>query len=205
MLRVPVRGILPIDVAAVLDRGGRHQAGVRPWRTPRIDRSMTLFLAAFGAMIAALIEATVVGYLRVGESQPHLVFVLAVIVTVVGGFDRGLVWAFVGGLFLDVLTQRPLGISSFALLLSVGGVAALGRVLPRIRPLLPILATLLLSFVYSMTVYVTYSALRGPAPSSEGIDLLIPNTAYDVVLAALLGPLIVAFADRRAEAERVEW
>jgi rod shape-determining protein MreD len=166
---------------------------------------MTLFLAAFGAMIAALIEATVVGYLRVGESQPHLVFVLAVIVTVVGGFDRGLVWAFVGGLFLDVLTQRPLGISSFALLLTVGGVAVLGRLLPRIRPLLPIIATLLLSLVYSMTVYITYSALRGPAPSSEGIDLLLPNAAYDVVLAALLGPLIVAFADRRAEAERVEW
>jgi hypothetical protein len=59
---------------------------------------MTLLLAAFGAIVAALIEATVVGYLRVGESQPHLVFVLAVIVTVVGGFDRGLVWAFVGGL-----------------------------------------------------------------------------------------------------------
>jgi rod shape-determining protein MreD len=166
---------------------------------------MTLLLAAFGAIVAALVEATIVPYLRVGESEPHLVFVFAVIVTVVGGFDRGLVWAFVGGLFLDVLTQRPLGISAFALLLSVGGVAALGRLLPRVRPLLPIVATLLLSLVYSMTVYITYSALRGPAPSGAAIDLLLPNAVYDAVLAALIGPLVVSFADRRAEAERVEW
>jgi hypothetical protein len=29
--------------------------------------------------------------------------------------------------------------------------------------------------------------------------------AYDTLIAALLGPLLVAVADRRAESERVEW
>ena len=158
---------------------------------------MTLLFAAFGGIVAALLESTVIPYLRIGDAQPHLLFVLAIIVTVVGGFDRGLVFAFVGGLFLDVFTQRPLGISAFALLLSVGGVALLSRVMSRARPLVPIVATAALSLVYSMSIFVTYSALQGA--------VFLPSIAYDVVLAALLGPLLVSFADRRAEAERPEW
>jgi rod shape-determining protein MreD len=166
---------------------------------------MTVLFAAFGATVAALLESSVVPYLRLGESQPHLVFVFAVIVTVIGGFDRGLVWAFVGGLLLDVLTQRPLGISAFSLLLCVGGVAVIGRALSRARPLMPIVATLLLSLVYSMTLYLTFAALRGSPPGGDPLGLFLPGAAYDGVLAALFGPLLVAFADRRAESERAEW
>ena len=166
---------------------------------------MTLLVAAFGAIVAALLESTVIPYVRVGDSQPHPVFVFAVIVTVIGGFDRGLAWAFVGGLLLDVLTQRPLGISAFALLLCVGGVAGLGRVLSRVRPLIPIIATAVLSLVYSMSLFVTYTALQGTVPARNAVGMFVPDVAYDVVLAALAGPLLVAFADRRADAERVEW
>jgi rod shape-determining protein MreD len=166
---------------------------------------MTLLFAAFGGIVAALLESTVIPYLRIGDAQPHLLFVLAIIVTVVGGFDRGLVFAFVGGLFLDVFTQRPLGISAFALLLSVGGVALLSRVMSRARPLVPIVATALLSLVYSMSLFVTYSALQGASPSRDAVSFFLPSIAYDVVLAALLGPLLVSLADRRAEAERPEW
>lgn len=166
---------------------------------------MTLLFSAFGATVAALLESSVVPYIRIADAQPHLVFVLAVIVTVVGGFDRGLVWAFVGGLLLDVLTQRPLGVSAFALLLCVGGVAGLGRVLSRARPLLPIIATLLLSLVYSMSLFLTYAALGDTTMRGDPLDLFLPSVVYDVVLAGLLGPLLVAFADRHAEADRVEW
>jgi len=166
---------------------------------------MTLLFAAFGAIVAALLESTVIPYIRVGDSQPHLVFVFAMIVTVAWGFERGLVWAFIGGLLLDVLTQRPLGISAFALLLCVGGTAALGRVLSRTRPLLPIISTLLLSLVYSMSLYLTYTALQGAAPAGDPVNLLLPGVAYDGVIAALVGPLLVSIVDRRADAERVEW
>ena len=82
---------------------------------------MTLLLAAVGAVVTALIELTVTPYLRIGSAHPHPVLVLAVIVTIAIGLEAGLVWAFVGGLALDVLAQRPLGSTAFALLLCVGG------------------------------------------------------------------------------------
>jgi rod shape-determining protein MreD len=201
----PLRGILPLDVAAdsTVDVGSIGRATLANAEDRPLH--MTLFFAAFGATVAALLESSVVPYLRLGDAQPHLVFIFAVIATVVGGFDRGLVWAFVGGLLLDILTERPLGVSAFALLICVGGVAALGRVLSRARPLLPIVATLLLSLVYSMSLFVTYAALGDTTLRGDALRLFMPSVAYDTVIAALVGPLLISFVDRRAESERVEW
>ncbi len=166
---------------------------------------MILLLAAIGATVAAILESTVGPYLKIGETQPHLVFVLAIVVTVVAGIDRGFVWAFTGGLVLDALTQRPLGSTAFALLISVAGAAIVGRALRRLRPLVPIIAAFLLSLVYSMSLFLTYAALRGPVPTDDPVGLLLPGAIYDVVIAALVGPLAVALAERRSEVERVDW
>lgn len=166
---------------------------------------MSLLLAAVGATAAALIELTVVPYLRVGDAYPHLVLVLGVIWTVASGFEGGLVWAFVGGLVLDVLAQRPIGSTAFALLVAVGGAAVIARFLSRLRPLVPILAVAALSLVYSMTLFVLLGALGSPVPDPQPVATLAPGVAYDTVLAVLLGPLTVAVHDRVVETERVDW
>ena len=148
---VAVRGILRREVAAVRPTPEGPCGRARPWPSRRgSTRSMTLLLAAVGATLMALLELTVGPYLQVGSAQPHLVLVVGIVVTVAVGLEAGLVWAFVGGLVLDVLVDRPLGSTSFALLLCVGATAVLARLLVRFRPVVPILATLLLSLVYSM-------------------------------------------------------
>ena len=166
---------------------------------------MTLLLAAVGATVTALLELTVGPYLRFGLAQPHLVLVFGIVATVAIGLEAGLVWAFVGGLVLDVLAQRPLGSTAFALLLCVGATAVLGRLLPRLRPIVPVLATLLLSLFYSMTLYVAFNALRSPIPVSDPIAVLMPGVVYDTILAALIGPLVISIHDRRTESERLDW
>jgi rod shape-determining protein MreD len=100
---------------------------------------MTMLVAAIAATVTAIFESTITPYLRVGDAQPHLVFVLAVVWTVAVGLDSGLVWAFVGGLALDTLSQRPLGSTAFALLIAVGLTAAIARPLHRIRPIVAII------------------------------------------------------------------
>ena len=166
---------------------------------------MTLLLAAVGATMTALVELTVGPYLRFGTAQPHLVLVLGIVVTVAIGLEAGLVWAFVGGLVLDVLTQRPLGSTAFALLLCMGATAVLARLLVRVRPIVPVLATLLLSLFYSMTLYVAFNALRTPIPVADPIAILLPGVVYDTILAALIGPLAISIHDRRTETERLDW
>jgi rod shape-determining protein MreD len=167
---------------------------------------MTLLLAAVGATVAALFELTVgTPYLRVGDAQPHLVLVGAVVVTIVVGLEPGLVWAFVGGLGLDVLADRPLGSTAFALLLCVGGAAVIGRLLARIRPLAPIIATFVLSIAYSMMLFTLVGALRPPLPITDPLGIVLPGAVYDAILAAIVGPLAVSVHDRRAQRDRVDW
>jgi rod shape-determining protein MreD len=166
---------------------------------------MTLLLAAVGAVVTALLELTVGPYLRIGDAQPHLVLVLAVVVTIAVGLDAGLVWAFVGGLALDVMAQRPLGSSAFALLLCVGGAAILSRSFARLRPIVPIGAVLILSIGYSMILYVTFGALGVRIPLDDPLAAVVPGAIYDAVLAAVIGPLVIAVHDRRLEQERVDW
>jgi rod shape-determining protein MreD len=166
---------------------------------------MTLLLAAVGAVVTALIELTVTPYLRIGSAQPHPVLVLGVIVAIAVGLEAGLAWAFMGGLALDVLAQRPLGSTAFALLLCVGGASILARSLVRLRPIVPIFAVLVLSIGYSMILFAIFRALGPAPPSSDPLVTVLPGAVYDAVLAAVIGPLTVAVHDRRLEQERVDW
>lgn len=168
---------------------------------------MTLLLAAVGATGAALFELTVGPYLRIGDAQPHFVLVLGIVLTIAVGFEAGLVWAFVGGLALDVLApgDRPIGSTSFALLLCVGGAFVLGRVFARVRPIAPVIAVPVLSLLYSMVLFVAFGALGSPLPVSDPIAVVLPSVVYDTVLAILIGPLVVSIHDHRAMQERVDW
>jgi hypothetical protein len=56
--------------------------------------------------------------------------------------------------------------------------------------------TALLSLVYSMTVVVLLSMLRPPSVLTDSVRLVAPGVVYDVVIAAILGPLAVSVHDR---------
>jgi rod shape-determining protein MreD len=166
---------------------------------------MTLLLAAVGATLVALIEATISSYIEVGQAHPHPVLVFGSIWTVALGLEGGLVWAFVGGIALDVLTDRPLGSSAFALLLATGAAAGVAHAMSQLRPIAPIVAVLAATVVYSLLLIVLLAALRTPIPIPDPVALLLPGLVYDLVLAVLVGPLVVALRDRRLEQERVDW
>ena len=166
---------------------------------------MTLLLAAVGATVTALLELSVGPYLRVGNAEPHLVLVVGIVVTLALDIEAGLVWAFVGGLVLDVLAQRPLGSTAFALLLCLGGAALLGRVFVRLRQILSLPAAFVLSLLYSMTLLLAFDAFRAPIPVADPLGHVLPGAVFDLVVAALIGPLAISIHDRRAQVERVDW
>lgn len=166
---------------------------------------MKFTIAAALAVVTALIEFTVVPYLKIGDAVPHPVLVFGVITAIIGGLEVGLTWAFVGGLALDIVTQRPLGSTSFALLVAIGVGYIVGTFLGRIRILAPVGATAVASPLYSMLIILTNTALTTAPLSSAAVASILPSTVYDVVLAAVVGPLAVAIAARRREVERVAW
>jgi rod shape-determining protein MreD len=166
---------------------------------------MRLTLAAIGAVVAALLQLTIVRYLRIGDAQPDLVLVFVVTVAVLGEFESALVWAFLGGLMIDLLTPRPLGSTVFTLLISVGLASLLGRVLDRARNVAPILAVFGLSFVGNLLLLVIYGFIRGPVPVADLVGMFLPGAVYSTVVALLVLPIVVILQTRAADRERVAW
>jgi rod shape-determining protein MreD len=166
---------------------------------------MSLLLAAIGATLTALVEATLGQFLTVGDATPHPVLVGGVIWTIAAGIDRGITWAFVGGLVLDSLLVRPLGTTPVALLLAVGGAALINQPFPRLRIVAPIIAVPILSFAYSMLILGIQTAMEPGVHVADPGRLFVPGALYDMVLALALGPLAITIHDRRMPAERMDW
>jgi len=166
---------------------------------------MSLLLAAIGATATALVEATLGPYLAIGHAQPHPVLVIGVIWTITAGLERGITFAFVGGLVIDSLLGRPLGVSAFALLLAAGGAAAMVQPFPRLRIFVPIVAVPVLSLMYSLLVFALGAAAAPGGFVSDPAGLFLPGVAYDAVLGVVIGPLAISIHDRRAVPERAEW
>ena len=166
---------------------------------------MRLTLAAVGAVIAALLQLTIVPYLRIGNAQPELVLVFAVVATTAGSVEAGLISAFIGGLMIDALAPRPLGLTAFVLVLSVGVTAVLGRVLDRLRYLVPVIAVFITSLLGSALYVVLFGALREPITITDPIQAVLPTALYSTAVAAVVGPVAVAIRQRGTERERVAW
>ncbi len=166
---------------------------------------MIMLLAAIGSAFAALIELSLTPHLGVEGAHPHPVLVLGVIWTIVLTVESGFVWAFVGGIVLDILAERPLGSTAFALLIAVGGASVLARWMSRVRPLAPIVAVPVFSLVYSLVQLGLVGALGSPIPVGDPIGALLPGVGYDLALAVVIGPLAIAVRDRYTTEERVDW
>jgi rod shape-determining protein MreD len=166
---------------------------------------MSLLFAAIGATVTALVEVTLAPYIAVAGVTPHPVLVGGVIWTIAAGIDRGITWAFVGGLVLDSLIGRPLGVSAFALLVSVGGAALIAQPFPRLRLVAPVVAVPILSIVNSVLIMSLTAAARPGADFSDPLGLLMPGVIYDAVIGMFIGPLAVTFHDRRGATERLDW
>jgi rod shape-determining protein MreD len=165
---------------------------------------MGLLFAAIGATLTALVEVTLGSY-TVGNASPHPVLVGGVIWTIAAGIDRGIAWAFVGGLVLDSLLGRPIGVSSFSLLVAVGGAALIAQPFPRLRLVAPVVAVPVLSLVNSLLILALTAAVQQSAAIRDPITLLLPGVLYDGLLGMFLGPLVVVVHDRRTAPERVDW
>jgi len=166
---------------------------------------MQYIIAAAIAVVAALLEFTVAPYVKIGGAILHPVLVLGVSWAIAGGAEAGMAWAFVGGLTLDVLGQRPLGSSAFSLLIAIGIASAIGSFLGRARIVAPVVATGVTSVLYSLVLLAVTTALTNTPLPGSAVGLVLPSAIYDAVLALLIGPLAVAVVTRWRNVERVTW
>ena len=174
-------------------------------------------------LIVAILQATAAPRLTVSDARPDLMLVSVVSWTLLAAFrarelqytgeppslwrgvNDGIVWGFTGGMFLDLLSGAPLGLSAIALMacaLTVGifsvGVAS--------SPLiLMIAATPLGTFVFH-GVFLVGLALTGRPVfwSVDVVRVILPSTAFNLALVPVVY-LLLSLLNRRTERQRLQW
>lgn len=168
---------------------------------------MTLPFAALGAIVAALLETTVMPEVAIFGVQANLLLTLAVTATVIMGIEDGLVWAFLGGLLVDMLTPaRPIGATTFVLLVTVG-LAALGTRFVGQTRAGALLLVFVLTWAYHLLLLATLALTEGVAAGSFDFQHLLGAAVLNTLLAIPFVALFVLLERRFGpqDRERAAW
>ncbi len=166
---------------------------------------MSMPIAAFGALLAALLETSVLSEVSTSGAKPDLVFAMAVVVAMLVGFEESLVWALVGGLFVDALTGRPLGATALALLIVIGMAGLVSRLTGSPRSVTVGIAAFVLTWLFQAALLAVLSVTAGIGIAGIPMQSFLLIAALNGIL-AVLAVYAVRMAYRRyGAAERVEW
>jgi rod shape-determining protein MreD len=166
---------------------------------------MSIPLAAVGAVVAALLETSVLPAATAAGPRADLVLVLTVVSTMVLGIEDGLTWAFVGGLMLDFLEpEHQVGTSSLVLLLVAGLAVGVARLLPQRRALVAALTVFALSWVYQALSIVVLTATAGTPTVFQPVAMAA-TALIDGVLGLAVAIVVRALWLRFGQHDRIEW
>lgn len=162
-----------------------------------MNRGLLYYLMIPLILLAGLLQSTAATRIKINGVKPDLVLIMVVVGTLVYGPRIGLVWAFVGGLVLDIFSGGPLGASSLALMAAVL-VAGMGhRTLSRYNLIVPIGAMALGTVVYGAAYLGLLTVLQYVQVAQHSLPLgltvqniLVPALVYNTTLMILLLPLL---------------
>lgn len=166
---------------------------------------MTVPFAALAALLAALLETTVLPEIAIAGATADLLLVTAVSATLVLGIEDGLTAAFLGGLMADTLiAARPLGAGTLALLGVVGLAAAVARVAGPSRRWLAVALTVVLTPLLHVGLTVVLVLAEGQPFVLDPARILVA-AFMNGLLAIPVATMFGALQNRFGSAERVGW
>jgi rod shape-determining protein MreD len=117
------------------------------------------FYLAFPLMaILAILQSTLLPRFPVLGVVPQLWFVATITWTLMNGLRQGLIWALIGGIFVDLFSASPLGVTTLAMMAAVSLVVFVKRHFPESRILMPVvlgvIASLVFWFVYLLLLRI---------------------------------------------------
>jgi rod shape-determining protein MreD len=167
---------------------------------------MGLLGTAVGAVVAAILEVSVLAQLQLAGIRPDLVLAVGAGVAMTMGFDAGIAWAFVGGLLLDVmLPERPVGSTTLAMLISVGVVLVVARFAENPRLVLVGITAFGVTFLYEGLLLGILSLAAGVAIDNVSLTTWTAVAVVSGVVAMVTAWVIRSLMLRFGTLERVDW
>ena len=166
---------------------------------------MTIPFAVLAALIAALIETTVLPEIPLAGATADLVFVCAIVAALIFGIEDGILAAFVGGLLVDMLVPaRPVGTATVAVVLIAGIAALASRLSSANRRLMAVVVTILLTPIYHLVLAAVLVLTQNAALAIDATAILVA-AFLNGVAAFLLATLFAAIERRFGSVDRADW
>ncbi len=147
--------------------------------------------------LASILQATVTSRITIAGVKPDLVLVIIIIWTLVFGGRSGVVWAFIGGIWLDIFSGGPFGSSSLSLMATAFIIGIGYNTLSRTNLLIPLFAAILGTIVFSFTYLGILTAVATIDPTQAVLpfwptveNVVVPSTFYNTLLMLLFIPLM---------------
>jgi rod shape-determining protein MreD len=158
---------------------------------------MGYYLAIPLLALAASLESSVLPYIRLYSGQPGIILLLVLCWGLHAPLEEALFWAFVGGIFQDLLSITPLGTSTIALVIVLFGVEAIRKQVYRVS-IITLMGMILAGTVLHEIVLIIVLALIGaPRDLAEVLPyVLMPEIFYNLILMLPLY-VILRFIQRR--------
>ncbi len=131
----------------------------------------------------ALGQSTIMPYFRVFGVMPNLMLMAVVAWTLLRGPGEGIVWGFIGGIFMDLFSRAALGVSALAFVFASYLSSFAGQTLYRDHAALPLAVILIITPIYDMSTLVLLQ-LTGQRVDWLGslLYFTLPATVIHVVL-----------------------
>lgn len=135
-------------------------------------------------LLAAVINATIMPELRLGNGTADLVFLMVVSWALLADVRDAMLWAVIGGVMQDVLSIAPVGTSALGLVIVAFAADAIFGTVSRRNVLVPLAVAAVGTVVYQM---ITLFLLRLLGLSAVGIGqglvyVTVPSTILNVLL-----------------------
>lgn len=167
---------------------------------------MTRYLGIPLLIVAALLNATVMAELRIGNGGPDLVFMLVVSWALLQDIRDAMYWAVIGGVVQDMFSIAPLGTSALGLVIVAFGADLLFGQISRRNILIPPLVAAVGTVVYHLGMLLALQMTDIDVPFGRSmiyvtLPTLVLNTLLIIPVFRLLGQLQFWLTPRRVRLE----
>jgi rod shape-determining protein MreD len=177
-----------------------------PWNLELSTYPMSVLAPAVGAVLAAILESSVLTHLGIGGVTPDLVFAVGVAVAMALGFESGMTWAFAGGIALDLLLPgRALGSTTLTLLLVTAGALVIARATWPPRLIVVGASAFVLTFAYQALLLALLAFTINVAFAGLTFGNLVLGGVANALIAVVALLAIRALDLRFGEPERLAW
>jgi rod shape-determining protein MreD len=171
------------------------------------SRSM-VYVGAVLLFLASLVQAVVLPEAVPVAARPQLIVLLVVAVCLAEGLYDAIIWAFIGGLMLDLMSVPAFPLGSNALLMVlVALLASLGQADPfRNLVVVPLATVFVATLFYFVTMMVFQFALGHVVPMFDNmLRVALPSAILNVILMPVAYSALLWLSERIGRRVRVEW